>query len=43
VKKQIEESRQTLLADQKILEELQGQVKAGEKTMEAAEKKLLGN
>ena len=43
VKKQIEESRQTLLADQKILEELQGQVKAGEKTMEAAEKTLLGN
>jgi argininosuccinate lyase len=43
VKKQIDESRQALIADQKIFDELQGQVKAGEMVMEAAEKDLLGN
>jgi len=43
VKKQIEQSRQTLIADQKVFEELQGQIKAGERKMEAAEKTLLGN
>ena len=43
VKKQLEESREALLTDQKIFEELQGQIKAGEKKMAAAEKTLLGN
>jgi hypothetical protein len=43
VSRQIEESREALLTDQKIFEELQGQIKAGEKKMEAAEKTLLGN
>jgi len=40
---QLEESREALLTDQKIFEELQGQIKAGEKKMAAAEKTLLGN
>src|SRR2546426_3261486 len=41
VKKQIEESRQALLADQQIFEELLGQVKAGETKMAEAERALL--
>jgi len=43
VRGQIEESRQALFADRNVFEELQAQVKAGEKKMEAAEKTLLGN
>jgi septal ring factor EnvC (AmiA/AmiB activator) len=43
VRRQIEESREALLTDQKIFEELQGQIKAGEKKMATAEKTLLGN
>jgi argininosuccinate lyase len=43
VKTQIEESDQALSRDKRIFEELQGQVKAGEKRMEEAEKALLGN
>jgi argininosuccinate lyase len=43
VRRQLEESREALLTDQKIFEELQGQIKAGEKKMAAAEKTLLGN
>jgi argininosuccinate lyase len=38
VRRQIEESREALLTDQKIFEELQGQIKVGEKKMAAAEK-----
>ncbi len=42
VKKQIEESERALSQDQRIFDELQGQIKTGEKRMEEAEKALLG-
>jgi argininosuccinate lyase len=43
VRGQIEESRRALFADRNVFEELQAQVKTGERKMEAAEKTLLGN
>ena len=43
VRGQIEESHRALFADRNVFEELQAQVKAGERKMAAAEKTLLGN